>query len=143
MLQNLLQAVLQQQQGLRNVDNNNSQEQAPENENGDNNNQQEVQIVFGFEGPNDDLNNAPQTARALSLEEINNHTELFLFWCRNDDEEQEMCSICRQVLEDREICRRITGCQHFFHHACVDSWIVHNPTCPMCRNPIIGNEEEN
>jgi hypothetical protein len=159
-LQNLLQTVIQQQ-GITNVvgvvDNNNDQveeEAGPENENGENNNQQEVQIVFGFEAPNGDLNNAtqaPQVTRALTLEEINCHTELFLFWYRNEEEqeegvegiEEEVCSICRQVFEDQEICRRITGCQHFFHHACVDSWIVRNPTCPMCRNTIVANEEEN
>ena len=34
------------------------------------------------------------------------------------------------------------NCQHRFHGACLRRWAEHNPTCPMCRAPLSGNNNQ-
>lgn len=128
MLQSLIQQINPQSQ---NRDNTHHQEESAQ--------QREVQIVFGFEAPGGRSDSATATEteqqRAMTLAETNNFTELFVYLDNNN--ESDVCGICHQAFDDREICRRILRCQHFFHCTCVDSWIARHPTCPICRDEII------
>ncbi|NCY25593.1 MAG: hypothetical protein EBX37_12290, partial [Alphaproteobacteria bacterium] len=49
------------------------------------------------------------------------------------DHDDIMCSICRQILQPLEICRKLIQCQHIFHQSCADAWFVRHRSCPMCR----------
>jgi hypothetical protein len=44
------------------------------------------------------------------------------------------CPICHE--EDR-ICRLALPCKHEFHVHCINMWLRHNQTCPMCRIRVI------
>ena len=97
--------------------------------------QREVQIVFGFQTADAEATAPPTTERVMTLGDTNRFTELFVYR-HSDENEEEICSICRQSLNDQEICRQIKRCQHCFHCACLDAWIIRHPTCPMCRDEI-------
>ena len=51
-----------------------------------------------------------------------------------------ICAICRaEENEDTPNCRfsRKIRCGHLFHADCIRPWINTNPSCPMCRAPVI------
>jgi hypothetical protein len=100
----------------------------------------DMQIYVGYETliPNASAstNETPApVVLGLQMQELNQYTELFV----NEDTTTEaaICSICRNNFVENEICRKITNCNHYFHQTCVDSWLVRNQTCPMCRNLVI------
>ncbi|XP_066332177.1 putative RING-H2 finger protein ATL71 [Miscanthus floridulus] len=43
------------------------------------------------------------------------------------------CSICLDNYGDGEVLRKLPECGHLFHRECVDPWLRHHPTCPVCR----------
>jgi hypothetical protein len=88
---------------------------------------EDVQIYFGYEP-------LPMST-GLQMHELNRHTQLFVY----EEDAENMCSICRNNFACQDICRKIVECNHYFHQACVDSWLIRNHTCPMCRNPIISS----
>lgn len=45
-------------------------------------------------------------------------------------QESEMCSICREGL-DADFAP--LSCKHVFHRTCIRAWLVHNTSCPLCR----------
>jgi hypothetical protein len=49
---------------------------------------------------------------------------------------EEQCSICRENYQTNNIMRKINRCGHYFHHQCLDTWLVDNATCPNCRGSI-------
>ncbi|RWR84887.1 zinc finger protein [Cinnamomum micranthum f. kanehirae] len=51
------------------------------------------------------------------------------------------CSVCLTRFEpDSEVNR--LGCGHFFHKGCLERWLEYwNITCPMCRAPLVQEEE--
>ncbi|GAX84160.1 hypothetical protein CEUSTIGMA_g11583.t1 [Chlamydomonas eustigma] len=50
-----------------------------------------------------------------------------------EDADRDMCTICLLTFEmgDR---LRVLPCGHDFHQPCIDSWMRHHMTCPLCRN---------
>ncbi|KAM7279004.1 hypothetical protein ACFE04_006138 [Oxalis oulophora] len=44
------------------------------------------------------------------------------------------CTICLEVFQEHEPCRRFPVCNHIFHSNCICSWLEENLTCPICRN---------
>ena len=44
------------------------------------------------------------------------------------------CSICLDISHSDII--RFLHCNHCFHSICIDSWLVNNNSCPLCRIPI-------
>ena len=55
------------------------------------------------------------------------------------DQDDLSCSICMSEYEDGEILR-LLYCQrraiHHYHKQCVDSWLLRNATCPLCRSSV-------
>jgi len=49
--------------------------------------------------------------------------------------EEKTCSICLTVLRVDDVVRNVS-CSHLFHADCLDQWLVHNDTCPLCRRPV-------
>jgi len=96
---------------------------------------EEMSIIFGFEPSTTNLNNILSTTELdqhINFETINGNTTIFLF--RNENESiSEECSICRHLLNDNDICRKINQCNHIFHQNCLDTWFNRHTTCPICR----------
>ena len=49
--------------------------------------------------------------------------------------EEEKCSICISEFADQEELRQLP-CSHLFHPECVDTWLVQNTNCPVCKADI-------
>ncbi|KAJ1958534.1 hypothetical protein IWQ62_004883 [Dispira parvispora] len=45
---------------------------------------------------------------------------------------EDSCVICREPMYSA----KRMSCGHFFHRACLRSWIRYHPTCPICRVPL-------
>jgi len=56
--------------------------------------------------------------------------------------EGTMCTICQENVpsprEQPAVWRRLRGCSHIFHKACIDRWFSRNVHCPVCRADIRG-----
>jgi hypothetical protein len=91
----------------------------------------DIQVVFGIDTQNNNTN--VPTMTGLTMDELNQFTSLFIY----NLETSEICTICRNNFTNQEICRKINNCGHLFHQNCVDSWLVRNHTCPMCRHNVI------
>ncbi|KAI5059558.1 hypothetical protein GOP47_0025877 [Adiantum capillus-veneris] len=47
--------------------------------------------------------------------------------------EDNICTICLDDYEDKELLRVLPNCGHAFHVVCIDVWLRQHPTCPVCR----------
>uniref|UniRef100_A0A7S1RMU8 RING-type domain-containing protein n=1 Tax=Alexandrium catenella TaxID=2925 RepID=A0A7S1RMU8_ALECA len=54
-----------------------------------------------------------------------------------DKENDDVCSICCDVFQDKDRLR-VLPCKHHFHAACIDRWLARNCTCPLCKGDITG-----
>ncbi|OMP10145.1 Zinc finger, RING-type [Corchorus olitorius] len=48
------------------------------------------------------------------------------------------CAVCLENFKMGEKCRLLPLCRHSFHAECVDSWLLKNPICPICRTIAVG-----
>ncbi|KAL3528534.1 hypothetical protein ACH5RR_007856 [Cinchona calisaya] len=46
------------------------------------------------------------------------------------------CVICLNIVSKGEKYRVLGECRHEFHVECIDSWLMQNSTCPLCRCPV-------
>lgn len=46
------------------------------------------------------------------------------------------CSICLTACEAGERVRRLPGCNHMFHKACIDLWLLRSAACPLCKRSV-------
>ena len=47
------------------------------------------------------------------------------------------CAICQDHMRQGELVRVLTVCQHQFHRACIDNWLLNESViCPTCRHDI-------
>lgn len=72
----------------------------------------------------------------LSFAEINENTSLEIF-TNPSSEDENMCVICHQNIENNAIIRKINHCSHFFHVHCIDQWFNSHNNCPTCRHILI------
>uniref|UniRef100_A0A3Q3XHK9 RING-type domain-containing protein n=1 Tax=Mola mola TaxID=94237 RepID=A0A3Q3XHK9_MOLML len=66
---------------------------------------------------------------------------------RGDEEtnsEAQLCAVCIESYKAGEVVTVLT-CDHIFHKACIEPWLLERRTCPMCKCDILtalGVEEE-
>ncbi|KAF7014088.1 hypothetical protein CFC21_028114 [Triticum aestivum] len=48
----------------------------------------------------------------------------------------EECAVCLSEFGEREAGRRLPGCGHGFHEACIAAWLRLSSTCPLCRAAV-------
>ncbi|EXB65353.1 Uncharacterized RING finger protein [Morus notabilis] len=53
------------------------------------------------------------------------------------------CAICLEDFKYGDECRIFVSCNHGFHRACVDEWLVRNRHCPLCRGSVRGLRSAN
>lgn len=51
------------------------------------------------------------------------------------EEEQEKCAVCLIEFEDKEKIKQLP-CKHMFHPGCIDTWLVRNSKCPICKRDV-------
>jgi len=54
---------------------------------------------------------------------------------RTDAIVNSVCSICFENINEGESVRKLY-CSHKYHRCCVDSWLIENTTCPVCRHDV-------
>ncbi|KAL3624541.1 hypothetical protein CASFOL_031209 [Castilleja foliolosa] len=47
------------------------------------------------------------------------------------------CAVCLSRFEPHDQLRLLPLCCHAFHARCIDTWIVSNQTCPLCRSTVL------
>ncbi|XP_026397616.1 RING-H2 finger protein ATL52-like [Papaver somniferum] len=66
---------------------------------------------------------------------------------RDDEEEvfcvdQTECSVCLGDLQEGDMLRLLPNCKHVFHVPCIDQWWLTHSTCPICRSPVTGRNDD-
>ena len=51
-------------------------------------------------------------------------------------EQPHICVICHELMEPIHTIVEPDNCTHKFHVICINIWLAHNRTCPLCRVPI-------
>mmetsp|Transcript_18164 Transcript_18164/g.20633 ORF Transcript_18164/g.20633 Transcript_18164/m.20633 type:complete len:519 (+) Transcript_18164:148-1704(+) len=55
--------------------------------------------------------------------------------------EMSQCTICLEGFEDDEFVK-ILPCHHYFHKDCIGTWLISNPSCPVCKVSIVLEDED-
>ncbi|XP_068665058.1 E3 ubiquitin-protein ligase ATL41-like [Aristolochia californica] len=59
---------------------------------------------------------------------------IFIYKANQSTQEASIeCAICLSALKEDEAARLLPNCKHTFHAQCVDVWLNHHSTCPICR----------
>ena len=77
---------------------------------------------------------------------FNNTTVDIQIYDENTDEEDyDSCTICIDKIKNYDITRKNNKCNHVFHLNCSDRWFCEHISCPICRQDIRENinEDEN
>ncbi|CAH8329484.1 unnamed protein product [Eruca vesicaria subsp. sativa] len=51
------------------------------------------------------------------------------------------CSVCLSEFEEDEMLRLLPKCRHAFHLSCIDTWLRSHTNCPLCRAPIVNDDD--
>ncbi|XP_029318598.1 E3 ubiquitin-protein ligase RNF128-like [Cottoperca gobio] len=94
------------------------------------------------------LNMHRRTERKLKSEATKAIRRLQVRKLKTGDEEtksdSDMCAVCLESYKAGELVTVLT-CEHIFHKACIEPWLLERRTCPMCKCDILkalGVEEE-
>ena len=50
---------------------------------------------------------------------------------------EDNCTICQDRMRQGELIRKLTACEHVFHRACIDNWLLSRSViCPTCRHDV-------
>ncbi|KAK4773847.1 hypothetical protein SAY87_028866 [Trapa incisa] len=49
------------------------------------------------------------------------------------------CAVCLCEFSDKDKLRLLPLCSHAFHIDCIDTWLLSNSTCPLCRGTLYSN----
>jgi len=86
-------------------------------------------------------NNTPYKLKPLPDDVINGLAhEIFN---GNDDDKNNDCLVCRDVIENGVEIIKIPSCLHCFHKECVSKWFKYQSNCPICRVKITVDDREN
>lgn len=55
--------------------------------------------------------------------------------------EELECVICLSGFDEGEIGRSLPKCGHAFHVECIDMWLSSHRNCPICRAPIVVQDD--
>lgn len=58
--------------------------------------------------------------------------------CTGSQCDEAECSICLSVVAKQDAGRRLPGCGHCFHQACIDLWLLRQNKCPLCKSDVFG-----
>lgn len=63
----------------------------------------------------------------------------------DDETYKQICSIClKEYLMDEEIAwSNNSDCNHMFHLACIEEWLLRHDECPCCRQNYLGPLSQN
>ncbi|XP_048433833.1 RING-H2 finger protein ATL46-like [Pyrus x bretschneideri] len=50
------------------------------------------------------------------------------------------CSVCLCEFTEKDKLRLLPTCNHAFHINCIDTWLLSNSTCPLCRSTLFNPE---
>ncbi|CAH9083444.1 unnamed protein product [Cuscuta europaea] len=48
------------------------------------------------------------------------------------------CAVCLSEFLEKDKLRLLPTCGHAFHINCIDTWLLSNSTCPLCRGTLFG-----
>ncbi|KAJ8753609.1 hypothetical protein K2173_022850 [Erythroxylum novogranatense] len=49
------------------------------------------------------------------------------------------CAVCLCEFSNQDKLRLLPVCSHAFHIDCIDTWLLSNSTCPLCRGTLVGS----
>ncbi|OAY47741.1 RING-H2 finger protein ATL46 [Manihot esculenta] len=49
------------------------------------------------------------------------------------------CAVCLCEFSDKDKLRLLPSCSHAFHIDCIDTWLLSNSTCPLCRGTLLSS----
>lgn len=50
---------------------------------------------------------------------------------------EDNCTICQDRMRQGELVRKLSACEHAFHRACIDNWLLSRSViCPTCRHDV-------
>ncbi|CAI0474876.1 unnamed protein product, partial [Linum tenue] len=52
------------------------------------------------------------------------------------------CTVCFSKFKPNDQLRLLPLCCHTFHSACIDTWLLSNQTCPLCRSPLHASNSD-
>lgn len=55
--------------------------------------------------------------------------------------EDTQCTVCLAEYQEKDILRILPYCGHAFHITCIDIWLQHHTTCPICRISLRNSPE--
>lgn len=53
------------------------------------------------------------------------------------------CAVCLCEFSDQDKLRLLPMCSHAFHIGCIDTWLLSNSTCPLCRGSLLSSRLQN
>lgn len=51
------------------------------------------------------------------------------------------CAVCLNEFANEDKLRLLPKCKHAFHTECIDTWLLSNSTCPLCRRSLLPEAE--
>ncbi|KAJ4787874.1 hypothetical protein LUZ62_039120 [Rhynchospora pubera] len=81
-----------------------------------------------------DRANSPSTGIDKSVIES---LPFFRFSALRGSREGMECAVCLSAYTDAELLRLLPACKHAFHMSCVDQWLEHHSSCPLCRASVL------
>ncbi|RVX18480.1 RING-H2 finger protein ATL46 [Vitis vinifera] len=49
------------------------------------------------------------------------------------------CAVCLSEFSENDQLRLLVMCSHAFHINCIDTWLLSNSTCPLCRGTLLSS----
>ena len=86
------------------------------------------------------MNERTQENQLSAFNDIESNTEIEIL--NVEEGHQDICVICRETFQNNDIVRKIKKCNHYFHLSCSNTWFNNNITCPLCRQCIKPNEND-